>query len=129
MRVESDWRAFSDINVTPFIDIMLVLLVIFMISAPLLNQQGISVVLPKAKTGQETGTAALVITLTREHVTYLGDTPVTFAELRQRLDSAERNQTVLIRADESAYVKKLMELWDTCRDFGFTRVYVSTTAD
>ena len=116
-----------EINVTPLVDVMLVLLVIFMITAPLL-QQSVEVVLPKATTGQPVseGGSGVSITLTKDHLVYLNDDLVTTKELRQKLQRLGGGKPVMIRADRHAYVDKLMELWDLCREAGFRQVHIAT---
>ena len=74
----------SDINIVPFVDVMLVLLVIFMITAPIL-QSGIEVNLPKTKTIKEIAEVRLVITIDRAQRIYLGDAPVNIHELGQQV--------------------------------------------
>ena len=125
MRAEAHRGAFSEINVTPLVDVMLVLLIIFMVAAPLF-QQGIQVNLPKAQTGQDVAGSALVITLTKEHVVYLNEQVVTLKELRRQLREAQSSKPVLIRADRYAYVNKLMELWDLCREAGLREIHIAT---
>ena len=127
MRATGRSAAFSDINVTPLVDVMLVLLIIFMVAAPLLDQ-GINVALPRAATGARVGARGLSITLTKEHVVYFNDQVVTLKELRQQLVRAPR-QTILIRADRSAYVSRLVELWDLCRDVGFQEIHIATMSE
>ena len=116
----------SEINVTPMVDVMLVLLVIFMVAAPML-QQGIEVNLPKAATGTTLPhEAAPVITLTKEGNIYFNDNVVTVKSLRQKLSVLKNGQMVLIRADRHAEVNKLIQLWDLCREAGFAQVRITT---
>ena len=128
MRAAAHRSPLSEINVTPFVDVMLVLLIIFMVTAPLLDR-GIDVVLPKAATGQRLSGSGLSITLTREHLVYFRDVVVTLDELRRQLAEAPHEQPVLIRADRSAYVSRLVQLWDLCRDVGFREIRIATLAD
>lgn len=90
----------SEINVTPLVDVMLVLLIIFMVTAPML-QQGIEVQLP-SETGQVLPTEQnpLVITVQDENRLYLNDQRVSLITLESALLEAARSQTeVLLRAD------------------------------
>ena len=128
MKHEPRSALLSDINVTPFVDIMLVLLVVFMVAAPLLDQ-GITVALPRAVSSQGLADSGLVITLTKEHVVYVGQDVVTLKELRQRLASVSGPHPVFIRADRNAYVSRLIELWDLCRDMGVNDVHVITLTE
>ena len=120
-------RSFADINVTPLVDVMLVLLIIFMVAAPLMDQ-GIEVALPAAATGASSSSRELSITLTKDHLLYFNDELVTLKSLRQQLKALPK-QPILIRADRSAYVSKLVELWDLCRDTGFRSVRIATSSD
>ncbi len=128
MRAEGQRTPLAEINVTPFVDVMLVLLIIFMVAAPLLDQ-GINVTLPKASTSEQLGGSGLSITLTKEHVVYFNREVVTLKELRRKLKAAPANQPVLIRADRSAYVNRLVELWDLCRDVGFREIHIATLTE
>ena len=122
-------RPMSEINVTPFVDVMLVLLVIFMVAAPLM-ERGISVALPKASTSQKVNSGpGLTITLTKEHVVYFNRDVVTMKELRKALAGLPHDHPVAIRADGNAYVSRLMELWDLCRDTGFREIRILTMSE
>ena len=127
MKAAGQARAFSDINVTPMVDVMLVLLIIFMVAAPLLDQ-GIDVALPQAATSQRLVGSGVSITLTREHVLYFNNQVVTLKELRRQL-SGLKHQPVQIRADRNAYVSRLVELWDLCRDAGFKEIHIATMTE
>ena len=92
----------SNINVTPFVDVMLVLLVIFMVTAPII-QQGVEVNLPQAQASPVVGEAEpLIVTVTREGQVYLNDNEVTPAELRTKLQAIrnlDAQKPVYLRAD------------------------------
>jgi len=93
----------SQINVTPLVDVMLVLLIIFMVTAPIL-QQGVQVNLPKVKAAALRGEEQqFVVSITRDDQIYLNDTKLSAAELTGKLQAiaAERpDRQVFIRADE-----------------------------
>ena len=85
LRTDSGRRAMTDINVTPLVDVMLVLLIIFMVTAPLM-QSGVKIDLPKATAQQmEHSEEKLVLTITRDRRVLLGDTEIPFAELETKL--------------------------------------------
>ncbi len=92
----------SNINVTPFVDVMLVLLVIFMVTAPII-QQGMEVNLPQAKASPVLGEAEpLIVTVSREGRIYLNDNEVTPVELRSKLEAIRKldaGKPVYLRAD------------------------------
>ena len=78
---QRDATTIAQINVTPLVDVMLVLLVIFMVTAPII-QQGVQVNLPQAKAGAIPGTEELlVVTIAKNGKVYLNDNPMTLAEL------------------------------------------------
>jgi len=93
----------SQINVTPLVDVMLVLLVIFMVTAPII-QQGVQVNLPQAKAGAIPGKEEqLVVAITRSGKIYLNDNPMTLAELGLKLRAIRQlrqDREVYLRADQ-----------------------------
>jgi len=94
----------AQINVTPLVDVMLVLLVIFMVTAPII-QQGVQVNLPQAKAAAIPGTEELlVVTISKDGKIYLNDNAMTLAELGDKLRAIRRLQAdkqVYLRADQA----------------------------
>ena len=118
----------SDINIVPFVDVMLVLLVIFMITAPIL-QSGIEVNLPKTKTIKEIAEVRLVITIDRAQRIYLGDAPVNIHDLGQQVRGKMRDpqhQAVFLRCDETVPFGSFATVVDTLRQSGIQNVSVVT---
>jgi biopolymer transport protein ExbD/biopolymer transport protein TolR len=121
-------RALSEINVTPFVDVVLVLLIIFMITAPVL-QSGIEVSVPKTQTVKEITEERLVITIDRGQRVYLGNEPVNIhqigAKLRQKIRDPE-SQAVFLRADENVPFGAFATVMDAVKQAGITNVSIVT---
>lgn len=120
----SDDEMISSINVTPLVDVMLVLLVIFMITAPVIYQSAIQVDLPKAATGEETDAPGVRFTLPREGGVYWNDEKIAWDEVAPRLEDLPpetRKQTVTITADEATPHGEVVRLMDILREHGLTR--------
>jgi biopolymer transport protein TolR len=118
----------SDINIVPFVDVMLVLLVIFMITAPIL-QSGIDVELPKTKTVKEVTQAQVVITIDRAQRVYLGDQPVNIHELGAKArgqTTDPQHQPVYVRCDETVPFGSFATVVDTLRQAGILNISVVT---
>ena len=115
----------SDINMTPLIDVMLVLLVIFMITAPLMASS-LKLDLPKTDAGQPTDTPQFIsIALDRQGRLYFGDDVVDAATFNARVtDAARKNpQTeVQLRADQNVAYGRVAELIGLIQKAGLTRV-------
>ncbi len=94
----------SQINVTPLVDVMLVLLIIFMVTAPFI-QQGVEVNLPQTKAGAITGKAEpLIVSISRNGRIYLNDNRITLRELGRKLKAVrgiQRDKGVFLRADRN----------------------------
>jgi len=121
--------AISDINVTPLVDVMLVLLIIFMVTAPIL-QQGVPIDLPKvAAAPLAGGEEQLVVNIARDGTTYLNDTRYGLAELTQKLESiaaARPERQVYVRADRAVAYGEVMRAMAAVRDAGLVRVGLVT---
>ena len=119
----------SQINVTPFVDVMLVLLVIFMITAPLLTV-GVEVDLPKADSPPLPGDdEPLSVTVARDGTTYLQETEVTVDELIPKLKAiTERRPDVriFIRGDQEIAYGRVMEVMGALNKAGFNNLALVT---
>ena len=117
------------IDIAPMVDVVFQLLLFFMLTSSFVLHPGIRVKLPKASTSTAIAVSKLVVTLTKDHVLYFNEEVVTLAELRGELERAGGGVPVLIRSDRYAYVTKLIELWDLCRDVGYDEIHIATLAD
>ena len=117
----------ADINITPFVDVVLVLLVIFMITAPIL-QSGIEVQLPKTKTVKAIVEERLVLTIDRGQRLYLGNDPVNINDLGEllRAKGPAGQQSVYIRCDESVPFGTVATVMDAVRQAGIENVSMVT---
>ena len=118
----------SEINIVPFVDVMLVLLIIFMITAPIL-QSGIDVNLPKTQTVKEISEERLVVTVDRAQLIYLGNDPVNSHDLGSKVRSQMRNpqsDAVFLRCDETVPFGTFATVVDTLRQSGIENVSVVT---
>lgn len=117
-------QALSEINVTPFVDVMLVLLIIFMVTAPLL-QQGIDVNLPQAK-GKELGPSErIVVTIKKDGKIYLDKSSVDIDALRTRL-STMTDRDVFLRADGEVPYGIVVEVMGELREIGIEKLGMVT---
>ncbi|MGQ0527543.1 MAG: protein TolR [Alphaproteobacteria bacterium] len=121
----SAFRPMSDINVTPFVDVMLVLLIVFMVAAPLLTS-GVPVDLPKsdAKALSEEENKPIEITVKNDKA-YVGDTEVEMDKLVPLLESLTEGQSerrIYIRADKGLAYGRVMEIIGAVNGAGFTKV-------
>jgi biopolymer transport protein TolR len=118
----------SEINIVPFVDVMLVLLVIFMITAPIL-QSGIEVDVPKTKTVQEITQDRLVVSIDRAQTVYIGNEPVNIHQLGAKLKSqmsGQSNEAVFLRCDESVPFGSFATVVDALRQSGIQNISIVT---
>ena len=118
----------AEINITPLVDVVLVLLVIFMITAPVL-QSGIEVSVPKTRTVREITVPRLVVTVTRDQEVYLGDQPVNLHDLAGRLHQQNTDpskQIIYLRADERVPFGAFAAVMDAIQQAGITNISIVT---
>jgi biopolymer transport protein TolR len=122
-------RPLAEINVTPFVDVMLVLLIVFMVTAPLLTV-GVPVDLPKTKAqtlGQER--EPLAVTVKRDGSIYLQNTPIAEGELVAKLTAIAANgydQRIFVRGDKAVDYGRVMQVMGLLSAAGFTHIGLVT---
>ena len=125
-------RAMTDINVTPLVDVMLVLLIIFMVTAPLI-QSGVKVDLPRASAQQmEHEEEKLVLTITRDRRLFLGDTEISPADLEAKLSTnarIQKDKELYLHADRSLNYGLVVEIMATARRAGVESLGMITEPD
>lgn len=122
-------RPMAEINVTPFVDVMLVLLIVFMVTAPLLTV-GVPVDLPKTKAqplGQDR--EPLSVSVRKDGNIYLQNTPIEEDALVARLEAISKNgydQRIFVRGDKSVDYGRVMEVMGLLNAAGFTHIGLVT---
>ena len=118
----------SEINVVPLVDVMLVLLIIFMVTAPMMSR-GIDIRLPRTESGSDTTEDRLIVSVDQDSTVYLNDRPVNLALLTDRLKSEmERTGTdfVFLRADQDVPYGRVMAVMDQIKKSGADKVGMVT---
>ena len=122
---EDRYQPLAEINVTPMVDVMLVLLVIFMVTAPLLTV-GVPLDLPKTSAAQVTQPSEpIVLSLDREGDTFIGNERVDPADLKDRLArlaAGDPDRIIYVRGDRTILYARLMDALGLINSAGFTKV-------
>jgi biopolymer transport protein TolR len=118
----------AEINITPLVDVVLVLLVIFMLTAPVL-QSGIEVAVPKTKTVKEITESRMVVTINRDSEVFLQDKPVNLNELPATVmqgSSDPSHKVIYVEADERVPFGAFASVMDAVKQAGITNISIVT---
>jgi biopolymer transport protein TolR len=119
----------AEINITPMVDVMLVLLIIFMITAPMMNT-GVSLELPQVTAQNvEDPEGKLVLSIAKDDKIYLGGTQVSWTELETKLktnDKVKKDSSLYIEADTSLLYGRVVTAMAVAKNAGVTRVMMLT---
>ena len=125
----SSRRLMSEINVTPFVDVMLVLLIIFMVTAPMM-MQGVDVNLPRTSTQAiPSEEERLVVSITAKREIYLNEYKTSLDSLKRKLQAIFQNRpdrAVFLRADQTLPYGFVMEVMAAVRQSGIKRIGMVT---
>lgn len=115
------------INVTPFVDITLVLLIIMMVSSTYIVSQSLKVELPKTASSDESVARTYVVTLSKEGGLLFNDEPTNVKELESKLRAARASEDIslVITADQAALHGKVVEVIDTAKLAGVTKFAIN----
>ena len=119
--------AMSDINITPLVDVVLVLLLIFMITAPVL-QSGIQVAVPHTRLVNQLSEVHLVVTIDKDQNVFLQDKPVNIHDLSSALAKNPDNEkkVIYVRADESVPFGAFASVMDAVKAAGISNISIVT---
>lgn len=130
-RRQSRHGAMSEINVTPLVDVMLVLLIVFMVAAPLMTT-GVPIDLPKTQAKPlNTSTEPLTISVKPDRTIYLQDTLIKLEDLAPKLQALAKNgnsEQLTVRADQSVAYGAVMEVMGVLNQAGYTKIGLQTLA-
>lgn len=125
-------RPMADINVTPMVDVMLVLLIVFMVAAPLLTV-GVPIDLPQTKAKElNTESKPITISVTPAGDLYIGDTPVAIDGLIDAITAQAANGTderIYVRGDQTANYGAVMKVMGVLSAGGFSKIGLITAQD
>ena len=119
--------ALADINITPLVDVVLVLLLIFMVTAPVL-QSGVQVAVPQTRTVNQLTEEHLVVTIDKDQNVYLQDKPVNIHDLPSVLaaNSANQKKVVYVRADQAVPFGAFASVMDAVKQAGINNISIVT---
>ena len=121
---DDELPAISEINVTPFVDVVLVLLVIFMVTAPMLVREQMNVNLPKAETGEKSSAEQIAIVLEKDGTIKIQKKVVTFDQVESEIKTlvqGNQNAQAVISADQDAKHGDVVRIMDLVKKAGLTR--------
>lgn len=121
---DEELPSISEINVTPFVDVVLVLLVIFMVTAPMLVREQMNVNLPKAESGEKSASEQIAIVVDKEGIVHIQKKLVTFEQIDSEIKTllqSNPNAQAVISADQESKHGDVVRVMDMVKKAGLTR--------
>lgn len=129
MKLLDEHKKKAILNITPLIDVLFILIIFFTVSSTFLEQQGIKLQLPKAQSAETQRTEKAVLFISKDSELFLGDKPVTLAQLPQKvreLMETRPEKTLIISADEKVSHGLVVNVMDIARTNLVERLVIST---
>ncbi len=129
-RYKMDEKEFSDINITPFTDVVLVLLLIFMIASPFLVTGALKIKLPEATTAETLNERNIEIFMDSANKVYMNNKELSMADLLMQVQEQlqkNKTQSVVIKADKEVYHGNFIYLLDQLKKIGVTKFLIGTS--
>ncbi|MFH1594331.1 MAG: biopolymer transporter ExbD [Candidatus Omnitrophota bacterium] len=118
----------GNLDITPLIDVIFLLLIFFMLTSSFIFQPGIKINLPKALTSEVIQRENLIIIIRDDDSLFVNERQIDIEELSSRLKIAAReSKPILIKADRKASLGKVVEIWDLCRLQGVQKINIATS--
>ncbi len=127
--VDDDDKEIAEINMTPFVDIILVVLIIFMVTATFIVERKIPVDLPTAKTGEKSKKIVknIEIAIKKDGTIYFDKQKISIPELKKKLEELKtKDVSVVLRSDKNTKFQDVVKVIDTCREAGFDKYIIET---
>jgi len=125
--IDDDDKEISEINMTPFVDIILVVLIIFMATATFIVERKIPLDLPEAETGESTKDSETIeVVINEDGNIMLNNKKVSIKELENKIQTFSKNKVVLIRSDKDTKFQYVVSVIDIFRKAGFEKYAVET---
>ena len=122
-------EADEDVNVTPLLDIVFIMLIFFIVTSTFVKEPGIEVDRPEAMTAEERKFAKIIVAISEDDEIWINKEQVTLEEVRVRVEELRRENpksTAVIQADTQARSRMLVEVANQIRDAGVSEIAVST---
>ncbi|NPA13332.1 MAG: biopolymer transporter ExbD [Aquificae bacterium] len=125
--IDDDDREIAEINMTPFVDIILVVLIIFLATATFIVEGKIPLNLPKSDTAEAKNIEkSLIITIKADGTVYINDKKTDLQKLKEELNTFSKDTVVILRADRDVPFQKVVSVIDACRDKGLEKYTIET---
>jgi len=127
--IDEDDKEISEINMTPFVDIILVVLIIFLATATFIVEGKIPLHLPKAETSQskEIKQKKVVVTIKKDGTIYINDRIGNINVLKEKIKKLSKDTVVILRADRDVPFQKVVSVIDACRSEGLEKYSIETS--
>ena len=115
----------KEIEITPLIDCVFLLLIFFMLTSNFVVSPGINIKLPKASKSEVVETKTITVTVSSEDIIYVGGKVLTSGELEKNLKKL-RLKSIFIKADKDSSLGAVIDIWDICKRIGIEKVGIAT---